>query len=103
MKLAYAPQVHQVTGFLLDIDGAHGPRIWISGDTVMFPALHAALAAIGRAARSISPSSTRARGFGRAVHVRRGRRSPRARSSARGRSSRCTARAGRTSSNRRPT
>ena len=42
---SYAPQVHQVTGFVLDVDD--GPRVWISGDTVMFPALAAALAAIG--------------------------------------------------------
>ena len=43
---SYAPQVHQVCGFLLDADA--GPRVWISGDTVMFPALHTALAEIGR-------------------------------------------------------
>lgn len=42
---AWVPQVHQVCGFLLDADG--GPRVWISGDTVMFPALEAALAEIG--------------------------------------------------------
>lgn len=41
----YAPQVHQVIGFLLDVDD--GPRVWISGDTVMFPALRRSLAAIG--------------------------------------------------------
>jgi L-ascorbate metabolism protein UlaG (beta-lactamase superfamily) len=38
------PQVHEVTGFLLDIED--GPRIWISGDTVFFPALAATLAEI---------------------------------------------------------
>ncbi|MDX2092884.1 MAG: MBL fold metallo-hydrolase [Kofleriaceae bacterium] len=42
----YAPQVHQVTGFLLDVED--GPRVWISGDTVMFPALAAALEEIGK-------------------------------------------------------
>ena len=40
------PQVHEVTGFVLDVDD--GPRIWISGDTVMFPALAQTLAAIGK-------------------------------------------------------
>ncbi|MEO7097102.1 MAG: MBL fold metallo-hydrolase, partial [Polyangiales bacterium] len=44
---SYAPQVHQVTGFVLDVDD--GPRVWISGDTVMFPALAAALAELGSA------------------------------------------------------
>jgi L-ascorbate metabolism protein UlaG (beta-lactamase superfamily) len=43
---SYAPQVHEVTGFLLDVEG--GPRLWISGDTVMFPALASALEAIGK-------------------------------------------------------
>ncbi|UJR83024.1 MBL fold metallo-hydrolase [Sandaracinus amylolyticus] len=43
---SYAPQAHQVTGFLIDVD--HGPRIWISGDTVMFPALESELRRIGR-------------------------------------------------------
>ncbi len=43
---SYAPQVHQVTGFVLDVDD--GPRAWISGDTVMFPALAAALAELGK-------------------------------------------------------
>lgn len=38
------PQVHEVTGFLIDVPG--GPRVWISGDTVLFPALRASLAAI---------------------------------------------------------
>ncbi|MDF2695848.1 MAG: hypothetical protein K0S65_4231 [Labilithrix sp.] len=38
---SYAPQVHEVTGFLLDVDD--GPRIWLSGDTVMFPTLGEAL------------------------------------------------------------
>jgi len=42
---AYAPQVHQVTGFLIDVD--HGPRVWISGDTVMFGDLERELARIG--------------------------------------------------------
>lgn len=42
----YAPQVHQVTGFLLDVDD--GPRVWISGDTVLFPALASALEALGK-------------------------------------------------------
>jgi L-ascorbate metabolism protein UlaG (beta-lactamase superfamily) len=42
----YAPQVHQVSGFVLDVDD--GPRVWISGDTVMFPALAKALAEIGK-------------------------------------------------------
>ena len=42
---SYAPQVHQVTGFLLDVDD--GPRVWISGDTVMFPALAATLDQLG--------------------------------------------------------
>jgi L-ascorbate metabolism protein UlaG (beta-lactamase superfamily) len=42
----YAPQAHQVTGFLLDVDD--GPRIWISGDTVMFPALRHTLARLRR-------------------------------------------------------
>jgi len=42
----YAPQAHQVTGFVLDVDG--GPRVWISGDTVWFPALAETLAAIRR-------------------------------------------------------
>lgn len=39
-----APQVHEVIGFLLEVDA--GPRIWISGDTVLFPELTATLAAI---------------------------------------------------------
>lgn len=43
----HAPQVHQVIGFVLDVD--HGPRVWISGDTVLFPELVAALDAIGAA------------------------------------------------------
>lgn len=34
---SYAPQVHEVTGFVVDVDD--GPRVWISGDTVLFPAL----------------------------------------------------------------
>ena len=42
----YAPRADEVTGFLLDVDA--GPRIWISGDTVMFPALHRALEEIAR-------------------------------------------------------
>jgi L-ascorbate metabolism protein UlaG (beta-lactamase superfamily) len=44
---SYAPQVHQVCGFVLDVDD--GPRVWISGDTVMFPALASALAELGKA------------------------------------------------------
>jgi L-ascorbate metabolism protein UlaG (beta-lactamase superfamily) len=44
---SYAPQVHQVCGFVLDVDD--GPRVWISGDTVMFPALEKALENIGKA------------------------------------------------------
>jgi len=44
---SYVPQVHQVTGFVLDVDD--GPRAWISGDTVMFPALAESLAALGKA------------------------------------------------------
>ncbi len=43
---SYVPQVHQVTGFVLDVDD--GPRVWISGDTVMFPALAEALSALGK-------------------------------------------------------
>lgn len=43
---SYAPQVHEVSGFLLDVD--HGPRVWISGDTVLFPELEATLRRIGR-------------------------------------------------------
>ncbi|WP_434421741.1 MBL fold metallo-hydrolase [Nannocystis pusilla] len=42
----YAPQVHEVTGFVVDVDD--GPRVWISGDTVMFPALAARLAELRR-------------------------------------------------------
>lgn len=44
---SYAPQVHQVSGFVLDVDD--GPRVWISGDTVMFPALATALAEMAKA------------------------------------------------------
>ncbi len=43
---SYVPQVHQVCGFLLDADD--GPRVWISGDTVMFPALATSLAELGK-------------------------------------------------------
>lgn len=43
---SYVPQVHQVTGFVLDVDD--GPRVWISGDTVMFPALAEALSTLGK-------------------------------------------------------
>lgn len=43
---SYVPQVHQVTGFVLDVDD--GPRAWISGDTVMFPALAEALSVLGK-------------------------------------------------------
>jgi len=43
---AYAPQVHEVIGFVLDVDG--GPRVWISGDTVLYPALRKALEALRR-------------------------------------------------------
>ncbi len=42
----FVPQADEVVGFLLDID--HGPRIWISGDTVMFPALRAAMVEIAK-------------------------------------------------------
>ena len=42
----FVPQVHEVAGFLLDVD--HGPRLWISGDTVLFPELARTLEAIGR-------------------------------------------------------
>ncbi len=42
----FLPQVHEVAGFLLDVD--HGPRVWISGDTVLFPELAGTLDAIGR-------------------------------------------------------
>lgn len=42
----YVPQSDEVLGFLLDVD--HGPRIWISGDTVMFPGLRAELGAIAK-------------------------------------------------------
>ena len=38
------PQVHEVIGFLIDVP--QGPRVWISGDTVLFPALRDTLAAI---------------------------------------------------------
>lgn len=38
------PQVHEVIGFLIDVP--RGPRLWISGDTVLFPALQEAIAAI---------------------------------------------------------
>jgi L-ascorbate metabolism protein UlaG (beta-lactamase superfamily) len=41
----YAPQVNEVVGFVLDV--ASGPRVWISGDTVLFPELRRTLAAIG--------------------------------------------------------
>lgn len=41
---SYAPQAHEVLGFVLDVE--HGPRLWISGDTVFFPALASALTAI---------------------------------------------------------
>lgn len=43
---SYAPQVHEVTGFVIDVDD--GPRVWISGDTVMFPALAAKLSELRR-------------------------------------------------------
>ena len=42
----FVPQSDEVTGFLLDFD--HGPRVWISGDTVMFPELRTTLVAIAR-------------------------------------------------------
>ena len=35
------PQIHEVAGFLLEADGA--PTVWISGDTVLFPALREVL------------------------------------------------------------
>ena len=43
---SYAPQVDEVTGFLLDVDD--GPRVWISGDTVLYPALRTELDRIRR-------------------------------------------------------
>ncbi len=42
---SFVPQVHEVIGFLIDADD--GPRVWISGDTVMFPALATSLAELG--------------------------------------------------------
>jgi len=68
----FTPQVHQVTGFLLDVD--HGPRVWISGDTVMFPALVAALDAIG-AARPVDVAIVHcgAVAFPRAIGFRKAR------------------------------
>jgi len=42
----YAPQVDEVTGFLLDVDD--GPRVWVSGDTVLYPALREELDRIRR-------------------------------------------------------
>jgi L-ascorbate metabolism protein UlaG (beta-lactamase superfamily) len=41
------PKVHQVTGFLLAAPGE--PTIWISGDTVLYPALRDYLAGLGAA------------------------------------------------------
>jgi L-ascorbate metabolism protein UlaG (beta-lactamase superfamily) len=40
------PQTSEVIGFVLDVD--HGPRIWISGDTVLHPALVATLKELRR-------------------------------------------------------
>jgi L-ascorbate metabolism protein UlaG (beta-lactamase superfamily) len=37
------PRVHEVNGWLLESDGGKEPTVWISGDTVMFPALRDAL------------------------------------------------------------
>jgi L-ascorbate metabolism protein UlaG (beta-lactamase superfamily) len=42
----YAPQVNQVIGFVLDVPS--GPRVWISGDTVLIPELRRALTEIGK-------------------------------------------------------
>ncbi|WP_224365566.1 MBL fold metallo-hydrolase [Hyalangium versicolor] len=36
---AGTPQVHEVMGLLLEPESASAPRVWISGDTVLFPAL----------------------------------------------------------------
>lgn len=41
----FTPQVSQVTGFLLEAAGE--PTVWISGDTVLTPALRAALPTLG--------------------------------------------------------
>lgn len=41
----FTPQVSQVTGFLLEAEGE--PKVWISGDTVLTPALRAALPTLG--------------------------------------------------------
>lgn len=69
---SYAPQVHEVTGFLLDVDD--GPRVWISGDTVLFPALEAQLAQI-RSERRVDLAVVHcgAVGFPRAPGFRRAR------------------------------
>lgn len=63
---SFVPQVHEVIGFLSDADD--GPRVWISGDTVMFPALAKSLAELG-AARPIDLAVVHcgAVGFPRAI------------------------------------
>ncbi|WP_438039840.1 MBL fold metallo-hydrolase [Sorangium sp. So ce128] len=68
----YAPQAHEVTGFLVDVDD--GPRVWISGDTVLFPALEATLAEI-RSQRPVDLAVVHcgAVGFPRAPGFRRAR------------------------------
>jgi L-ascorbate metabolism protein UlaG (beta-lactamase superfamily) len=68
----HAPQVHQVTGFVLDVDD--GPRIWISGDTVLFPALASQLAELAKA-RPVDLAIVHcgAVGFPRALGFRRAR------------------------------
>jgi L-ascorbate metabolism protein UlaG (beta-lactamase superfamily) len=69
---SYAPQVHEVTGFVVDVDD--GPRVWISGDTVMFPALEARLAELRRE-RSVDLAVVHcgAVGFPHALGFRRAR------------------------------
>jgi L-ascorbate metabolism protein UlaG (beta-lactamase superfamily) len=69
---SYAPQVHEVIGFVLDVDD--GPRIWISGDTVLFPELSAALERMRRE-RSVDVAVVHcgAVGFPRALGFRHAR------------------------------
>lgn len=45
------PRIHEVIGFLLESPGQ--PTVWISGDTVMHPELHAALSAFHAAGKRI--------------------------------------------------
>ena len=45
------PQVHEVIGFLLE--AAHQPTVWISGDTVLHPALRETLAALRDAGKRV--------------------------------------------------